>query len=510
MTELRHSSITGASTNKRNIDWNSLNWTKIKAFVFHMQCRIAKAEREGRLGKVKALQRILSTSFYAKCLAIKKVTDNKGGRTPGVDNACWSTKLQKEKAVSLLKRKGYRPEPLRRIYIDKKSGGQRPLSIPTLKDRAMQALWHMALVPVAEERADPNAYGFRPKRCVQDAIEGCFNSLCRKNSAQWILEIDIHKCFDRIDHSWLIKNVPMDKQILSKFLKAGFIDKGKLHPTDLGTPQGGIISPTLALMALSGLEKSVKLNGKRKKHKGKNVNVIFYADDGIISATSKEVLEGEIKPNLEAFLRERGLELSSRKTKVTHIKEGFDFLGFNIRKYLRKATKKEDVLLIKPSKGNTQSFIKSLKHMIKKGIALPTEKLIYALNPKITGWTNYYKGATSSRTFADIDNQLINALLCWGYKRHARKGKKWIVSKYFCQVKRNRWRFHCKTRDNEGQNKTLILRSAMDTKIWRHTKIKADATPFNPGFKEYFEKRRKDMQRWLKTLRKSGLAGLFS
>lgn len=508
MTELNNS-ITGASPDNREIDWDNLNWTVIKQFVFRIQCRIAKAEREGKRGKVKALQRILSTSFYGKCLAVKNITDNKGGKTPGVDKACWSTSLQKAKAVSTLKRKGYKPMPLRRIYIDKKSGGKRPLSIPTLKDRAMQSLWHMALSPVAEERADPNAYGFRPKRCVQDAIEMGFIVLSRQNSAQWVLEVDIHKCFDLIDHNWLLNNVPMDRQILGKFLKAGFMEKGKVHPTDLGTPQGGIISPTLALMALSGIEKEVSPNKNLPKHRGKKINSIFYADDGIITGASKEILENEVKPRLESVLKERGLTLSLKKTKITHINEGFNFLGFNFKKYKKRGIKDAQVLLIKPSKENVISFKRHLKSVIKKCIALPTYKLIHSLNPKIIGWSNYYKGAISSKTFSSVDNELFNALLKWGYKRHARKGKRWIVSKYFTQVKGDHWRFHATIKDKSDQDKTLILRNMQDTKIWRHTKIKAAVTPFNPEFKEYFDARKKSLQRWRKTIQKSGLAGQF-
>ena len=255
----------GASLSNGCIDWDSLNWPKIKAFVYRLQNRIAKAERMGKPSKVEALQRILTTSFYAKCLAIKRVTDNKGGKTPGIDKVLWRTNRQKEKAIDLLKRRGYKPQPLKRIHIPKKAGGKRPLSIPAMKDRAMQCLWHQALVPVAEERADPNAYGFRPKRSPQDAMEACFNLLCRQRCSQWILEFDIHKCFDSIDHDWLLDNIPMDKQILKKFLKAGFMESGQTFHSTQGTPQGGIISPTLAIMALSGIEKAVKISDYHNK-----------------------------------------------------------------------------------------------------------------------------------------------------------------------------------------------------------------------------------------------------
>jgi len=255
--------------------------------VNRLQMRIAKAIRSGRIGKAKALQRILTHSFYGKCLAVKRVVLNKGAKTPGVDNVLWRTTRQRMNGVMTLKRKGYKPQPLKRIYIPKKGGKLRPLSLPTMKDRAMQALWKLALEPICEEQADPNTYGFRPKRSAADAIEQCFLDLSRKLSASWVLEGDIKSCFDKISHDWLLKTIPMDKVILGKFLKAGFMEKGRCFPTEEGTPQGGIISPTLAVMALTGLEKGLKSRFKR----GTKVNIVFYADDFIITGNSRELFE---------------------------------------------------------------------------------------------------------------------------------------------------------------------------------------------------------------------------
>ena len=303
MTEMI-TSLTGASSTTREDDtWKSLDWAKINSHVFRLQVRIAKAEREGKRGKVKALQRLLTTSFSGKALAVKRVTSSPGRRTPGTDRLIWQTDCQKMSAISSLKKRGYKPLPLRKIKIPKKKGGHRMLSIPTFKDRAMQALWHMAIVPIAEEWADPNAYGFRPKRSTHDAIEQCFKSLCRKTSAKWILEADIKSCFDRIRHDWLLENIPMDKEILRKFLKAGIMKEGKAYGPALGTPQGGVISPTLALMALSGLENKVAGSNKRKRQRDK-INFISYADDIVVTASSKEMLEERIiKYPMNAFRR---------------------------------------------------------------------------------------------------------------------------------------------------------------------------------------------------------------
>lgn len=276
----------GASSTIRHSDWDSIPWSQAKAQVFRFQMRIAKAEREGRRGRIKALQRLLTTSFYGKCIAIKRVTSSTGGKTPGVDGIILKTPKQKMDAALDLRSRGYNPLPLKRIYIPKKSGKLRPLSIPTIKDRAMQAVWHAALVPIAEEKADPNAYGFRPKRSAHDAIEQCFKMLAKRNSATCIFEGDIRSCFDQISHEWLLDNVPMNKTILRKFLKAGFMENGKHYSTNLGTPQGGIISPTLAVIALSGLETKLVSTRKRQRDKEK-IHMIAYADDFIVTAASE-------------------------------------------------------------------------------------------------------------------------------------------------------------------------------------------------------------------------------
>jgi len=476
---------TGASSTKHPSTWKGLPWPKIKAHVFRLQMRIAKAEREGKKGKVSALQRLLTSSFYAKCLAVKQVTSNKGSKTPGVDGVIFRTDRQKINAVLDLKRRNYSSLPLRRIHIPKKNGKLRPLSIPTQKDRSMQAIWHAALVPVAEERADPNAYGFRPKRSTHDAIQQCFNALGKRKSPRWVLEGDISACFDRISHKWLLENIPMDKVVLRKFLKAGFMENGDKHPTELGVPQGGTISTTIAVIALSGLETKLR-SGKERQRCKEQINVIAYADDFVVTAASKELLEEKVTPILIEALGEVGLELSKEKTRITRIEEEFNFLGFNIRKY------QNGTVLTKPSKVNVKLFLADIREIIRKGVSLPTDQLIHRLNQKITGWTNYYRGAASSQIFAQIDSEIFSALKRWGLKRHARKGTKWIMQRYFTTVGMNHWRFYCVTKDKVGKEKKLYLKNATETHIRRHKKIMAAANPFDPQFKEYFQKREQE------------------
>jgi RNA-directed DNA polymerase len=493
--------MTGASSAKQMEGWSTYQWPTIQKHVFRLQMRIAKAEREGKRGKVKALQRILTTSFYAKCLAVKRVTSSSGGKTPGIDGVTWGTDLQKARAISVLKRKGYQPQPLRRIYISKKTGGLRPLSIPTIKDRAMQALYLLTLEPIVEERADPNAYGFRLKRSAHDAIEQCFNALGKAKSATFVLEGDIKSCFDQISQKWLLENIPMDKTILRKFLKAGYMENGQLYPTERGTPQGGVLSPALTVLTLAGLEKHLRPVKKRQQEREK-INVIAYADDLIVTAATAELLKEQILPKLVAFLNTVGLELSIEKTKITPIEKGFDFLGFNMRKY------KNGKVFTKPSKANIKEFRKELRQLIKKGVALPTEKLIYALNEKITGWTNYYRCVVSSKVFSRIDEEVFYALKRWGFKRHPRKGKRWIIKKYYTCYKGDNWRFHCMIKDKSGHIKPLYLKKASETKIRRHIKIMAKANPFDPAYKDYFINREKERKRRCLLGHNPELAGL--
>ena len=472
--------MTGASS--ANVTaWESIDWKTVVRYVRRLQMRIAKARRENRQGKVKSLQWLLTHSFYAKLFAIKQVTKNRGSRTAGVDNILWKTPRQKMQAAHSLSRRGYRAKPLRRVYITKKSGGQRPLGIPTMRDRAMQALYLYALEPISETTADKNSYGFRPKRSTADAIEQCFIVFARKHSAQWILEADIKSCFDCINHEWLLKHIPMDKAILKQWLAAGYMEKQVLMPTREGTPQGGIISPTLANMALDGLENAVKTVASKPKQKA---HVIRYADDFVVTGVSMELLENEIKPAIESFLKERGLALSQEKTKITHIMEGFNFLGFNVRKY------KNGKLLIKPSKKSVIRFLREIRKVIKKSAAMRTEDLIRQLNPKLRGMAYYYRHVVAKHTFSAIDHRIYQALYSWIRRRHPRKSWAWHRNKYFRSKGSRNWIFSTKVRQKAGEAKYLDLFNMGYLAIIRHRKIKAEATPYDSGYKEYFEQRK--------------------
>lgn len=382
------------------VDWHSIDWAKCYREVRRLQARIVKAAQEGKHGKVKALQWMLTHSFSGKAIAVRRVTENQGKKTPGVDGITWSTPEAKSQAMLLLKRRGYQPMPLRRIYIPKSNGKMRPLGIPTMSDRAMQALYLLALEPVAETKADKRSFGFRPERSTADAIEQCFTTLSLKRSPKWILEGDIKGCFDNISHDWLLANIPTDRTILRKWLRAGYLENKQLFPTEAGTPQGGIISPTLANLTLDGLEAKLDAAfGKKRYANGKQtrlmVNYVRYADDFIVTGRSKELLEQEVMPIVKEFMEQRGLTLSPEKTKITHIDEGFDFLGQNVRKYNGR-------LLIKPSKANIKSFLEKVRLAIKGNKALDQIKMIKMLNPMIKGWANFHQHSVAKVVYGYV------------------------------------------------------------------------------------------------------------
>jgi RNA-directed DNA polymerase len=465
------------------INWKSIIWTTVEDHVNRLQLRIAKAIKMGRYGRAKALQWLLTHSFYAKLLAIKKVTQNAGKYTAGVDGITWKTDRQKINAAYTLKRTGYHAEPLRRIYIPKKNGKLRPLGIPTQTDRAQQALHLFGLMPIAEILADENSYGFRPKRSTHDAIEQCFNLLSRSRSAQWVLEGDIKACFDKISHTWLLENVMMDKTVLKQWLKAGFMEEKAVKDTIEGTPQGGIASPTLANITLDGLERVVN----ELSEPGNNIHFVRYADDFICTAKTQEILQDKVLPIIIKFLRERGLELSIEKTKITHINDGFDFLGFNIRKYGEK-------LLIKPSEASIKKFSESLRETIKRLRNCSTNTLIASLNSKIRGWTNYYRSCVAKEIFNDLDKIVFDSLWNMLKSKHSNKGLHWIRNKYFTRIGERNWCFFCKVKTKTG-TKIYTLIQAVKTKIKRHLKIKGRATPFDQDFEEYFNVRENRLKR---------------
>ena len=473
--------LAGASSHK-DLDWNQINWRQVKGNVRRLQTRIVKAIEAKRWGKVKALQRLLTRSFSAKALAVRRVTENRGRRTPGVDGEIWNTPKKKAQGITALRQHGYRAQPLRRTYILKSNGQKRPLGIATMKDRAMQTLYKLALDPMAETTGDPNSYGFREKRSPADAIAQCFLCLRQKSSATAILEADIRGCFDNISFDWLMVNIPMEKGILKQWLKAGYIDRNVFHETEKGTPQGSPVSPVLANLALDGLEAAVRGQFPRDLRRQRQIHLVRFADDFVVFGRSKDLLETDIKPRIETFLTERGLTLSIEKTKVVDIEAGFDFLGQNVRKYQGK-------LLIKPAKKSVKALLLKVRTILKTQQHLSAGQLIAKLNPILRGWANYHRHVVSKKTFANIEYQVFQALWRWAKRRHRNKSQRWIYAKYFRPPHKHSSGFYGDLKGKDGSVRPQRLVKVDKIPIKRHVKVKAAANPFAPTWERYFERR---------------------
>jgi RNA-directed DNA polymerase len=460
--------------------WNNICWKKVEKHVNRLQVRITKAVKDAKWYLVKRLQYLLTHSFHAKLLATRKPTQNTGKRTAGIDGETWSSSEAKMKAALKLTDKKYVAKPLKRVFIEKPGKKKkRPLGIPTMYDRAMQSLYALALEPIAEATGDMTSFGFRKFRSSHDACEQVFVCMSRKNSPEWVLEGDIKGCFDNISHQWLTDSIPMDKSVLRQFLKAGYVYERQLFPTEAGTPQGGIISPILANMTLDGIEKlladryhKTKYGRTDRKHAAKyKVNFCRYADDFIVTAKTEEIAK-EVKELIKEFLKDRGLELSDEKTLISHIDNGFDFLGWNFRKYNGK-------LLVKPSNKSIEKVTQNISDLIKRGKAWKQEVLIDALNPIITGWANYHQSVVSSEIFHKIDYRVWNMLWHWAKRRHPRKSRYWIADKYWHSDGNKNWVF------SEGNKQ---LESLSEIKIVRHMRLKLDMNPYLD--KDYFISRK--------------------
>jgi RNA-directed DNA polymerase len=360
-------------------------------------------------------------------------------------------------------------------------------TVPTMKDRAMQALYLLALAPIAETTGDRNSYGFRPGRSTADAIGQSFLMLSRKNSATWVLEGDIRGCFDNISHEWMLRQIPTDKGVLRKWLKAGFVENRILFPTEAGTPQGGIISPTLANLTLDGLERRLKETFPVKAPKGHTsgpkVNLIRYADDFIITGATKELLENEVRPLVEQFLRDRGLQLSPEKTCITPIEHGLDFLGQHLRKF-------GDKLLIQPSRKNTHAFLSKVRRLIRRNCGLSQTDLIRQLNPVVRGWANYHRHIVAKWTFKKVEWVLWHSLWRWARRRHSGKGSRWLIQRYWHRIgDKQVFAADSGKRMSNGKPIWLRLVTPVEISIRRHLKIRGEANPFDPRWWAYFEDR---------------------
>jgi RNA-directed DNA polymerase len=469
----------------RTPDWHSIDWKSVWRTVRRLQARIVKAVAEGRWNKVKALVYLLTHSFSGRALAILRVISNSGAKTPGVDGILWNTPEAKSAAFGTLRRHGYQPQPLRRVYIPKSNGKRRALGIPTMTDRAMQALYLLGLDPIAEARADGHSYGFRLERRCADALEQAHLLLGNRHGPEWILEGDIKACFDKISHEWLLSHVPMDTALLRRWLKAGFLEKHAWFATTEGTPQGGTISPALANWTLDGLQRLLADHFARAPQgQGRSkVHLVRYADDFLITGTSKELLRDQVLPLVAHFLQGRGLELSHEKTQITHIEEGFDFLGQNVRRH------RCGKVLTKPSSQSVKTFLAKIQETIDGSGSQTVGELIQRLNQQIKGWTMYHRYAASKRTFTYVDHRIFWMVWRWCRRRHRTKSSTWIRKRYFRRDGHRHWIFTGMLSDQRGREWPIQLMSAAGVRIIRYVKIRSAVNPYDPKWELYLEAR---------------------
>ncbi|WP_017295365.1 group II intron reverse transcriptase/maturase [Geminocystis herdmanii] len=472
--------------------WQSINWKVVEKQVFRLQKRIYRASQNGNVKLVHSLQRLLIKSYYGKLLATRKVTqDNQGKKTAGVDGVKSLTPKQRLEITGQLKLRG-KCKPTRRVNIPKPNGETRPLGIPCMEDRIKQCMVKLALEPQWEAKFEPNSYGFRPARSCHDAIGQIFNAIYQV--PKYVLDADISKCFDKIDHDKLLAKLetyPQLRREIKSWLESGYMDGKQLYPTNEGTPQGGVVSPLLANIALHGMELELKKfagtwKGTKRDNKD-SLTIVRYADDFVILHKDIERII-QCKGIIENWLKDLGLELKPSKTRISHTlnryegNTGFDFLGFNIRQYevgrTHTGNNSKGVPLgyktmIKPSKDKIKSHIKKIGKTIDKHKASPQIALIRELNPIIRGWANYYSSVCSKEIYSKCDSMVYQQLKRWAERRHPNKSKTWVAKKYWHTWELRTWVFS--TRDEEG----MRLLNHSETEIKRHIKVKGEKSPFD-------------------------------
>lgn len=457
-----------------------IDWAHCARAVSRLQGAIAKAREAGDLRGVHALQDKLVRTFEARALAVKRVRNHRGGTVPGVDGVVWAGNAALLGAIGGLRDLSkYHPMPVKRMY-PVKAKGRRPLSVPTMHDRAVQALFACALMPVAEGTADPRSYAYRPFKSAHDAAIYLRLVLATPYAKRWVLEAQVETLFESLSPTWLLQNIPMRGDILEKFLKAGFLESPTrgLHGTPTGLLQGGAISPILANMALDGLEAAL----------GDGFRRVRYGDGLVVAGKSPEDLTSRALPRVQAFLAVRGLRLAHHKTKITAVEDGFDFVGFTFREYAdprRAVGYKKGIFLTTPAKAHVQKLKKRVKRTLKslrRGGSAAT--VIVRLNPMLRAWAQYYKPFNSKEAFGALASYVWEVLWRWCRKQRPAMARRALRRAYFKRVGGNAWVFYA--RNLEGRTITLV--SLGYVKIERHPLCK-HLNPFVPEHEAYYRRR---------------------
>lgn len=473
---------------ERPTDWNAVNWQQANRNVRRPRQRIFRATQEQDWNKVQSLQRLMLRSRSNRLVSVRRVTQiNQGKRTPGVDKLVVKTPAARGQLVDEMSTyQPWRAKPARRVYIPKANNGRRPLGIPTVPDRVLQAMVKNALEPSWEARFEGTSYGFRPGRGCHDAIveiQALGRSTGRK---RWVIDADIEGAFDNISHEYLLKvigTVP-GRDLIRQWLKAGYMEDNVFHPTEAGTPQGGVISPLLANIALHGLEKAL---GVKRNINGEiigNRAVVRYADDFVVFCEDEKDAQ-KAQQTLTAWLAKRGLTLSKEKTWIVHITEGFDFLGFNVRQYKVNDTPTGYKLLIKPSKKSVQKIRRKLKAEWRRLQGVNAAAVINTLNPIIRGEANYFRMSVATKVFEVLDYWMFRRAVQWIKHTHPKKSRQWCQNQYWGRFNPNRsdnWVFGDK---HTGANLTKFKWFSIE----RHVLVRGTSSPDDPSLQSYWRQR---------------------